>query len=99
MITRKMEKSNSLSKTLFDRRKAVQFAFPGRRNKLTKRVGDGMMKLPRKGPWALLRRRFATPLRKGVKLMGNRRWAQALRFLVCLLITLAVMLYISPKAC
>lgn len=31
--------------------------------------------------------------------MGQGRWTQVLRFLVCLLITLAVMVYIAPKAC
>ena len=31
--------------------------------------------------------------------MGNGRGAQALRFLVCFIITLAVVIYISPKAC
>lgn len=39
------------------------------------------------------------PDEKGVRLMGNGRWAKALRFLVCFLIALAVMMYISPKAC
>ena len=32
-------------------------------------------------------------------LMGHGRGAKALRFLVCLLIILVVMVYISPKAC
>jgi hypothetical protein len=31
--------------------------------------------------------------------MGHGRRAKALRFLVCLTIILAVMVYISPKAC
>ena len=32
--------------------------------------------------------------------MGNGRWAKALRFLVCFIIILVVMMvYISPKAC
>ncbi len=31
--------------------------------------------------------------------MGNGRWAKALRFVVCLVIILAMMVYISPKAC
>ena len=29
--------------------------------------------------------------------MGNGRWAKALRFLVCFIIILAVMIYISQK--
>ena len=37
-------------------------------------------------------------LRKGVMLMENGRWAKALRFAVCFIIILAVMVYISPKA-
>ncbi len=32
-------------------------------------------------------------------LMENGRWAKALRFAVCFIIILAVMVYISPKAC
>lgn len=31
--------------------------------------------------------------------MGHRRWAKALRFLMCFIIVLAIMMYISPKAC
>nr|DAP63743.1 MAG TPA: hypothetical protein [Caudoviricetes sp.] len=31
--------------------------------------------------------------------MGNGRWARAFRFAVCFIIILAVMIYISPKAC
>ena len=31
--------------------------------------------------------------------MGDGRGAKALRFLVCLIIILAVMIYIAPKAC
>lgn len=31
--------------------------------------------------------------------MGNGRWAKALRFAVCLIVILAVMIYIAPKAC
>lgn len=48
---------------------------------------------------AVAKRRSATPLRKGVMRMGHRRRAQALRFLACLLVTLAVMIYMAPKAC
>jgi len=32
-------------------------------------------------------------------LMGNGRWVKALRFVVCFVIILTVMIYISPKAC
>ena len=31
--------------------------------------------------------------------MGNGRWTKLLRFVVCFLVTFAVMAYISPKAC
>nr|DAF66947.1 MAG TPA: hypothetical protein [Caudoviricetes sp.] len=31
--------------------------------------------------------------------MGDRRRAKALRFAVCFLMILAIMIYISPKAC
>ena len=31
--------------------------------------------------------------------MGCRRWARALRFAVCFIVILVVMVYISPKAC
>lgn len=31
--------------------------------------------------------------------MGNGRWAQVLRFVVCFIIVLALMIYIAPKAC
>ena len=31
--------------------------------------------------------------------MGNARWAKALRFVVCFIVILMVMIYISPKAC
>jgi hypothetical protein len=31
--------------------------------------------------------------------MGHGRWAKVLRFLVCLLITMLVMIYTAPKAC
>ena len=31
--------------------------------------------------------------------MGNGRWAKALRFAVCFIIVLVIMVYISPKAC
>lgn len=31
--------------------------------------------------------------------MGHGRWAKTLRFLVCFIIVLAMMIYISPKAC
>ena len=32
-------------------------------------------------------------------LMGNARWVKALRFVVCFIVILMVMIYISPKAC
>ena len=44
-------------------------------------------------------RRLVTPLREGVERMGNGRWAKVLRFLLCFIMILAVMIYISPKAC
>ena len=44
-------------------------------------------------------RRLATPLGKGVMLMGNNRGAKALRFVVCLVIVLAVAIALAPKAC
>lgn len=31
--------------------------------------------------------------------MGKGRWAKALRFVVCFIIILWLMIYISPKAC
>ena len=31
--------------------------------------------------------------------MGDRRWAKTLRFAICFLMILAVMIYIFPKAC
>lgn len=31
--------------------------------------------------------------------MGNGRWAKAFRYVVCFIIILWVMVYISPKAC
>lgn len=31
--------------------------------------------------------------------MGDKRRAQALRFAVCIIMILAIMVYISPKAC
>ncbi len=34
-----------------------------------------------------------------VMLMGNGRWKQFLRFVVCVAVTLLVMLIIAPKAC
>lgn len=37
--------------------------------------------------------------RREVVLMGNGRWAKALRFLVCAVITILVMLLTTPKAC
>ena len=43
-----------------------------------------------------INRRLATPLGKGVKLMGRKRWYAVLRFLVCL----ALWAYIlTIKAC
>ena len=32
-------------------------------------------------------------------LMGNRRWAQVLRFVICFIIALTLMILITPKAC
>ena len=59
-----------------------------------------MMEPSRKGPWALLlHRRLATPLREGVMRMGAGRGKQFLRFLVCLLVVLAIAMYFAPKAC
>ena len=37
-------------------------------------------------------------LKKGVMLMGHRRWAKVLRFVVCFVIIVLMMLYIAPKA-
>ena len=48
---------------------------------------------------AVVLRRLATPLRKGVMQMGNGRRARALRFAMCFIVILAVMIYIAPKAC
>ena len=31
--------------------------------------------------------------------MGDGRWAKVLRFVVCFILTLLVMIYITPKAC
>lgn len=45
------------------------------------------------------KRRLATSLRREVKPMGNGRRARALRFLVCFIVILVVMVYISPKSC
>lgn len=41
----------------------------------------------------------ANPIRREVVPMGNGRWAKALRFVVCFIIILWLMIYISPKAC
>jgi len=38
-------------------------------------------------------------LRKGVMQMGNGRRARALRFAICFIVILAIMIYIAPKAC
>ena len=40
-----------------------------------------------------------TIMRKGVMQMGNGRRARALRFAICFIVILAVMIYIAPKAC
>ena len=48
---------------------------------------------------AVVLRRLATPLRKGVMQMGNGRRARALRFAICFIVILAIMIYIAPKAC
>lgn len=39
--------------------------------------------------------RLATPLRKGVMLVGRK----LIRFLMCFIIVLALMIYMAPKAC
>ena len=49
-------------------------------------------------------RRLATPFtllqhREGVMRMGNNRGAKALRFVVCLVIVLALAIAFAPKAC
>ena len=31
--------------------------------------------------------------------MGDGRWTKVLRFVVCFILTLLVMIYITPKAC
>ena len=36
---------------------------------------------------------------KGGMRMGNGRWAKVLRFAVCFVIIVLMMLYIAPKAC
>ena len=51
------------------------------------------------GTGAVVYRRSATSLRGEVMRMGDGRRASALRFTVCFLMILAVMIYISPKAC
>ncbi len=43
-------------------------------------------------------RRLVTSLRGEVRLMGNRQGKKFLRFLICFIIVLLVMIYISPKA-
>lgn len=56
---------------------------------------DGMMG----GERVLLhRRRLATSLRRGVRLMGDRRGVNALRFLVCFVIVLVLMIATAQKA-
>ena len=47
----------------------------------------------------LHKRRLATPLRKGVMRMGNGRGAKVLRYIVCFIIALALMLLTAQKAC
>lgn len=47
---------------------------------------------------AAVSRRSATSLRKGVVRMGDGRGTQVLRYLVCFIIALLLMIYISPKA-
>ena len=37
-------------------------------------------------------------LKKGVMLMGNERWTKVLRFVVCFVIIVLMVLYIAPKA-
>lgn len=46
----------------------------------------------------LHRRRLATSLRRGVRLMGDRRGVNALRFLVCFVIVLVLMIATAQKA-
>lgn len=38
-------------------------------------------------------------LAKGGDAMGKSKWMKVLRFLLCLLIALAVITYMTPKAC
>ena len=45
-----------------------------------------------------IERRLATSLRRGVRLMGDGRGVKALRFAICFIIALAVMILIAPKA-
>lgn len=48
------------------------------------------------GGWLMF---SANWIRGEVMLMGDGRGPKALRFAVCLVVILAVMIYISPKAC
>ena len=43
-----------------------------------------------------IKKRLVTSLRREVRPMGDGRWAKALRFLVCFIIVLAIMIHISP---
>ena len=46
----------------------------------------------------LHKRRLATSLRRGVRLMGNGRGTKVLRFLVCFIIVLFLMIATAQKA-
>ncbi len=51
----------------------------------------------RPGESALLHTAVGTSLRREVRLMGDGQRAKALRFLICFIIVLVIMVYISPK--
>ena len=38
-------------------------------------------------------------LKKGVRLMGDKRWMKVLRFVLCVMFTVLVMVLTAPKAC
>ena len=60
-----------------------------------------MMVLPRKGRALFTGGELSSDVAKAEEVMpmGNGRGASGLRCVVCLVLTLVVMLYISPKAC
>jgi hypothetical protein len=55
---------------------------------LTAERPAGKIKKPRKGRALLQKGGWPLPLRREVMLMGNGRWAKALRFVVCFVIIL-----------